>query len=256
MHPPPVIIEVEPLHEGSTVEVVELVATDLASWRAMSVVPQEGIAVQLIPSRGWLPADRETIRTPAMVIAVGDLRAAEGEAAVIRARRPNALAVALVAVDGLETSSLLRIERSFDAVMPVVVPRTAEAEPALADALACLTGFATANTVSLPVDEAYNFFVDGGQLSWARARGDEIATMTTQAARAARRRKAAPNIRVLLHVETTAKDYLADLERAAIALRQVVDVGELLPVLSISDSVSKSVSLVVAAFGGTSTATR
>jgi hypothetical protein len=240
-------IEIEELHEGSPVELIELVATDPASWSATSLVPHEGMSVRLIPTRGWLPVDPGAIRTPAMVIAVGDLRAAEGEASVIGARRPDALAVAVVAVDSLRASSLARVERSFDAVMPVLVPRTANLEPALADALACLTGFATANTVSVPVDEAYNFFVGGGQISWARARGSDIAAMTGQALQATRRRIAAPNIRVLLHVESTAEDHLADLERSDVALRGEVDVDELLVAVSVNNETSKSVSLVVSA---------
>jgi hypothetical protein len=249
MHRPRVEIEIEELPEGSPVELVELVATDPASWRATSLVPHEGIAARLIPTRGWLPTDLGVSKTPAMVIAVGNLRAADGEAAVISARRQDALAVAVVAVDSLGASSLPRIERAFDAVMPVLVPRRADIELAFAEGLACLTSFATANTISVPVDEAYNFFVRGGQLSWARARGSEIGTMTRQVVQAIRRRKVAPKLRALLHVESTAEDHLTDLECSATALYREVKVDELLAVVSVCNETTKSVSLVVSAPG-------
>ena len=80
------------------------------------------------------------------------------------------LTVATVAVESLQSlGEMDALARVFDAVLPVVVARAVDAETPLARAVAAMTAFATADSVSLPVDEVYPFFVRGGQLAWGAA---------------------------------------------------------------------------------------
>ena len=89
-----------------------------------------------------------------LVVAVGDARRAASLRTLVELAQPRALFVAIVAVEALLSLAEIGVlARRFDAVLRVVVGREAEATAPPARALTAVTAFATADCISLPVEE-------------------------------------------------------------------------------------------------------
>jgi len=244
----PTII-VEEITGGTAPERIAVAAVDAASCRAASTL-RSCDRVELVPAGH--PAARAQLsleRSPAMVLVAGDARIEGCARNLLGVRQPGVLTVAVVAVESLRASTQLGpLARGFDAVLPVVVPRAGDAEVPLARALAAVTAFATADCVSMPIDEVYPFFVGGEQLTWGMAEGDEVVEAAALALAEARLGKAKRHgLRMLLHVETSLHDLMRDLQLAAYVVHRTVGVVDFGPTASVSLGARKRVSLVATA---------
>jgi hypothetical protein len=89
-----------------------------------------------------------------MLVAVGDARRDGCARILVESRQAGVLSIAIVAVESLQ--SLVEVDplaRAFDAVLPLVVARGVDAATPLSRAVAAVTAFATADCISLPVDD-------------------------------------------------------------------------------------------------------
>jgi hypothetical protein len=236
---PPISITAIPAETDPAI--LELVAADEPSRRAVATLRSTDL-VRFVPA----PASPRLAigRSPAMTLAV----AAASTRSLIEARRPGALNVAVVAVSSPSPSAELRpLLRAFDAVLPVLVTTGADAAASLARALDQVTAFATANTVSIPVDEAYPFFVRSGLLVCGAGEGEELASAFARAiAEASLGEGARRPLRTLLHLETTPAALLGDLAHVGLLLDDAVGGGELWLTASTSSAQRRRVSLVAA----------
>jgi hypothetical protein len=249
----PTII-VEEIAGGAAPERIAVAAVDAASCRAAATL-RSCDRVELVPAvHPGARAPGSLERAPALVVAAGDGRIDGCARNLLGVRQSGVLTVAVVAIESLRAlPELASLARGFDALLPVVVPRLLDADAPLAQALATVTAFATADCVSMPVDEVYPFFVGGGQLTWGVAEGDDVEAAAAQALVEARldegRRR---GVRMLLHVETTLHDLMRDLQAAAYVVHRTVGVVDYGPTASVSVGPRKRVSLVasVARLGG------
>ena len=242
----PTII-VEEIAEGTAIqpgERIAVTAVDAASCRAASTL-RSCDRVELVPAgHPGASADASLERSPAMVVVAGDARIDGCARHLLGVRQRGVLSVAVVAVESLASLAAMEpLSRAFDAVLPVVVPRDRDAEAPLAAALAAVTAFATADCVSMPVDEVYPFFA-GGELTWGSAEGDDIAAAAAWALAEARLGRPTPGARMLLHVETTLHDLMRDLQAAAYVVHRTVGDVDFGPTASVSSGRRKRVSLV------------
>lgn len=242
----PTII-VEEITEGAAPERIAVAAVDAPSCRAAASL-RSCDRVELVPAvhpAARAPGSLE--RPPTMVVAAGDGRIDGCARYLLGVRQSGVLTVAVVAVESLRAlPERASLARGFDAVLPVVVPRSLDADVPLAHALATVTAFATADCVSMPVSEVYPFFVGGGQLTWGAAEGDDVVAAAELALAEARlggdgtRR----GVRMLLHVETTLHDLMRDLQAAAYVVHRTVGVVDFGPTASLSVGPRKRVSVV------------
>ena len=183
-----------------------------------------------------------------LVVAVGDARLAASLRTLVELAQPRALFVAIVAVEALLSLAEIGVlARRFDAVLRVVVGREAEATAPLARALTAVTAFATADCISLPVDEVYPFFCRARFLTYGDADADDATTAAAMAVAAAHRGNTACGVRVLLHVETTRSDLISDLEAATSVIGRAVRLEDLWVTASVSrGGARKRVSFVAA----------
>ena len=167
---------------------------------------------------------------------------------LIGLRQTGVLTVAVVAVESPQAlAEMAPLARIFDAVLPVVVPRADDAESPIARALAAVTAFATAGGISLPVDEVYPFFVAGGQLACGAAEGDDVVAAAASALAEARLGEGARGARMLLHVETTQKDLMRDLDLASQEVHRALRLDDFWLTASVSGGPRKGISIVAAA---------
>lgn len=239
MRTPPLTIAVIP--EGTDPEIIELIAFDEPSRRAVAALRSTDL-VRFVPAPA---APRVTIgRSPAMTLAIADARRDGSTRALLEARRAGALNVAVVATALADLRPLLH---AYDAVLPVIVAAGADAEAPVARAAALITAFATANTISIPVDEAYPFFVRSGLLVCGAGQGDDLASAFAEAvAEAAVGADARRPLRTLLHLDTTPSALLGDLDLLGRLLTAAVGGGELWLTASTSESARRRVTLVAA----------
>lgn len=241
----PTII-VEEIAEGTAPERIAVAAVDAASCRAASTL-RSCDRVELVPAGPpRAHAEPSLERSPAMVVVAGDARI-EGCARTLVGVRPSGvLTVAVLAVASRRAlTEMAPLARVFDAVLPVVVPRAVDAEKALAGGLAAVTAFATADCISMPIDEVYPFFVNGGKLTWGAAEGDDVVKAAALAlAEAGLGGANRHGIRMLLHVETTLHDLMRDLQLAAYVVHRTVGVVDFGPTASVSTGPRKRVSIV------------
>jgi hypothetical protein len=236
---------IEHIDDAVPYEVVELVAADAIALRAVSALPNDGVMARLASTRRDTGVP-DLDPAPMMVFVVGYLRDGARAGSLLAMRSRRALSVAIVAVDSLASAELTLMKGTFDSVVPVLAVGGDDAEARLARAVSAVTAFATANRVSIPVDEVYPFFQRGGLMTWGDAAGADIVQATgTALAGAAVRGKRRPN-RVLLHVESTAKEYIADLRRAAETVRRAAGLERLELAASVRSSPEKRVSVVAA----------
>jgi hypothetical protein len=239
-------IVVEEIAEGTSPERIAVAAVDAASCRAVSTL-RSCDRVELVPAVHPQALGHASLeRAPAMVVVAGDARLDGCARHLLGVRPSGVLTVAVVAVASRRArAELAPLAGVFDAVLPVVVPRKLEAEVSLARALAAVTAFATADCVSMPVDEVYPFFVGGGQLTWGAAEGTDVVAAAAVALAEARfgpttRR----GVRMLLHVETTLHDLMRDLQLASEVVHRTVGIDDYGPTASVSVGPRKRVSLV------------
>ncbi|HSO34000.1 MAG TPA: hypothetical protein VLT33_15810 [Labilithrix sp.] len=240
---PPITIAAIP--EGCDPAIIELVAFDEPSLRAVATLRGTDL-VRLVPAPAWPYA--AIGRSPAMTLAVADARRDGFTRSLLEARRAGALNVAVVGTASPPAPAELRaLLRAYDAVLPVVVTPGADAEASLARAVALITAFATANTVSIPVDEAYPFFVRSGLLVCGAGEGDDLASAFARAVTdAAVGEGARRPLRTLLHIETTPSGLLGDLDLVGRLLTDAVGGGELWLTASTSEGARRRVSIVAA----------
>jgi hypothetical protein len=238
-------IVIEEIAEGARPELIEVAAADPVSLRAVSELRSSDVVSFVAPRESQGPESSSLDRSPTMVVAVGDARVAGCARTLVGLRKRGVLSVAIVAVESLgwlaEMDTLTRV---FDAVLPVVIAHALDAEAPLAGAVAAVTAFATADCISLPVDEVYPFFAPGGQLTYGAADGDDVVAAVAVALAAARLAKGARAVRMLLHIETTQQDLLRDLELASQAVHRAVHLDQLWPTASVSRGARKGISLV------------
>lgn len=244
----PTII-VEEITAGTAPERIAVAAVDAASCRAASTL-RSCDRVELVPAGHPEASDHVSLeRSPAMVVVAGDARIDGSARHLLSARQRGVLTVAVVAVESLRAlEDTGPLARGFDAVLPVIVPRAADAEAPLAGALAAVMAFATADCISMPVDEVYPFFVGGEQLTWGVAEGDDVVEAAAVALAGARLGKGRRRgLRMLLHIETTLHDSMRDLQLAAYVVHRAVGVVDFGPTASVSRAGRKRVSLVATA---------
>jgi hypothetical protein len=240
-------IVIEEIAEGARPELIEVAAADPVSLIAVSGLRGSDVVGFVAPRESQGPASSSLDRPPTMVVAVGDARVAGCARTLVGLRKRGVLSVAIVAVDSLgslaEVDTLTRV---FDAVLPVVVAHAVDAEAPLAGAVAAVTAFATADCISLPVDEVYPFFAPGGHLTCGAADADDVVAAVAIALAAARLGKGSRVVRMLLHIETTQQDLLRDLDLASQAVHRAVQLDEVWPTASVSRGTRKGISLVAA----------
>jgi hypothetical protein len=236
---------IEALDDTAPFEVVELVVADDMALRAVLALPNDGVMGRLVSTRR-VTGVPDLAPAPMMTFVVGDLRDGRQTVSLLAMRSSGALSVAVVVVDSLASAQLGLLKGTFDSVVPVLAVGGDDAEARLARAVSAVTAFATANRVSIPVDEAYPFFERGGLLTWGDAAGADIVEATgTALAGAAVRGRRRPR-RLLLHVESVAREYMTDLRLAAEAVRRTANVERLELAVSVRPSSAKRVSVVAA----------
>ena len=211
------VLSVEPIDDRTRPELVELIAIDPLGLAAVSVVPANGMTARFITRRqsaqGRLAPPAQA---PAMKIFVGDVRVRTDH--VLAERADGTLCIAVVLVDALTLANLRPIAREFDAVIPAIVAaRATDIEAKLARAVLSVTVFATANRVRISVDEAYPFFAEGGLMSWGDAADVDVTSAARQAVACVDYGRRSS---ILLHVESTEDEHLADLRLASETVTQ------------------------------------
>ncbi len=225
-------------------DVIELVPADAMALRAVLTLPNDGVLGRLIlpnPDTG-----RRVGRPRArMTILVGDLRGKPRNKMLRRMRPWTALSTAVLVVDSLECEELAGLERVFDCVVPVLAPSPAAGDTILADAVFALTAFATANRIGIPVLDMRQL-VAIGRAAWGDAADASVVTATAKALETADRDSDRHPKRVVLHVESSERDHLADLQLAAATAYRMMNVAKLALAASARRSSGRSrVSVIV-----------
>jgi hypothetical protein len=236
-------VNIEPIDDAAAFEVVELVAADTLSARVVSALPNDGVMARLVfAPRGNETPPPESTRSPMMVVVVGDLRGDRPSEAFRAMRAPKAVSVAVVVVDSLANAT--QLERVFDCVVPVLATPAVDPEPALMSAAAVVTAFATANRISIPVDEVYPFFVRAGRTRWGWAVDANVITATGAALAKAGVVSRRGEKRIQLHVESSERDHMTDLRLAAEVAWRTPNVARLELAVSARGASAKRVSVV------------
>jgi hypothetical protein len=237
---------IERVDDAAPPELVEVIAADALSFRAAERVSNDGLGVRLVLRRAGDASPAALERTPAMTIIVGDLHNGTSEP-LVRLRQSAALNIAVVAAASAASGDMRRLVRDFDAVIPAYAGPDADAEVILARAVSAVTAFATANRVSVPVDEAYPFFERGGLMTWGDGEDADLVGATEAALAGAGVRGSRRPRRILLHVESTQGEYITDLRLAAETVQRITNVGTLYFAASVRPLRVKRVSVVAAA---------
>jgi hypothetical protein len=239
---------VEPVEDAAAFELVELVAADALSQRAVSELPNDGVMARLVvtPIAKERPA---SARSPMLVVVVGQLRGGTPGETMLDMRSRSALTIAVVLVDSLAIAATAQLQRAFDCVVPVLAAPAVDPEPLLTRAVSAVTAFATANRISIPVDEIYPLFERAGRATWGCGEDANIVTAAEVALAGAGLGRTRRPKRVLLHVESTDRDYVTDLRLAAEAVRRRTNATDLVIAASVRGATEKRVS-VVAVVGG------
>ncbi len=213
---PPLRIEsitIEEVPDDAPPEIIELVALDATSIRAVERLEgSDRVCLTTPPHLAGAPAHGQA--TPAIRVTVADLRRPMVTAAlreVGSAATIGVLSIAVLAVDSLQDlGPWLNGRRTFEAVLPVVVPRGSHAEEAVGAAVSAICECATANRISLPCDALYPFFVGAGRLQHSAAEGADIAEAAAAALDGLRLRKGTGPRRMLMHIDTTDEEMMDD----------------------------------------------
>jgi hypothetical protein len=238
-------ILIEAVDSAAPLELVELVAADGLSDRAVSAVPNDGVGARVVLQQS--SSATRTSRSPMMVVVVGDLRGGRQGEPLSIIRSSSALSVAVVTVDSLAPTATAYLERAFDCVVPVLARHGTDAEYALTNAVSAVTAFATANRISIPVDEVYPLFARAGRATWGAAADTNIVAAAERAfAGAGVASKRGPQ-HALLHVESSERDYMNDLRLASEVAWRTPNLKRLELVASARGASVKRVSVVAVA---------
>lgn len=238
-------ILVESIDDDAALEIVQVVAIDDCARRAVEGPPNDGLGARLVvdaPNQQHASAPRA-----AMVVVVADARGRPFPPSVTRARSPTALSVAAVAVDDGSSVDLAELCSGFDAVVAARVGTAEDPTTALASAVVAITASATANRISIPVDEMYPFFLRGGVMTYGVASDADAVTATTKALAAALGGGTRASKRILLHVDSTDGEYMTDLACAAQTVQRAARLDNLEIAASVRGLAVKRVSVLAGA---------
>lgn len=238
-------ILIERIDDDAALEIVQVVAIDDCARRAVEGLPNDGLGARLVvdtPNQQQANAPRS-----AMVVVVADARSRPCLPMLTGARSPTALSVAAVAIDDASSGDLAELCSVFDAVIAARVGTAEDPTTALANAVAAITAFATANRISIPVDELYPFFSRGGVMTYGVASDADAVTATTKALAAALSGGTRASKRILLHVDSTDGEYMTDLACAAQTVQRPARPDNVEIAASVRGLAVKSVSVLAGA---------